>query len=154
MRYAQSGAEAAARSHGTAGVWLASNEARALAALNRLDDAYAALARAADARDRVQPDELDSLGGLCTFSQPRQLYYAADALSWGGRAEANRTERLALDALDAYAGAPAQDRAFGGVAGTRSDLAVAQCSEARSTAPQKPSPRCSSCLSPSAFTGS
>ncbi len=74
VRYAQSGAEAAARSHGTAGVWLASNEARALAALNRLDDAHAALARAADARDRVQPDELDGLGGLCTFSRPRQLY--------------------------------------------------------------------------------
>ncbi|MGH4009327.1 MAG: hypothetical protein ACRDTH_14445, partial [Pseudonocardiaceae bacterium] len=34
VRYAQSGAEAAARSRGTAGVWLASNEARALAALN------------------------------------------------------------------------------------------------------------------------
>jgi len=126
VRYAQSGAEAATRSHGTAGVRLASNEARALAALNRLDDAHAALARAADARDRVQPDELDSLGGLCTFSRPRQLYYAADALSWGGQAEANRTERLALDALDAYAGAPAHDRAFGGVAGTRSALAVAR----------------------------
>ena len=81
VRYAQSGAEAAVRSHGTAGIWLASNEARALAALHRLDDARAALARAADARDRVQPDELDSLGGLCTFSRPRQLYYAADALT-------------------------------------------------------------------------
>ncbi|MGH3885136.1 MAG: hypothetical protein ACRDSZ_00975 [Pseudonocardiaceae bacterium] len=84
------------------------------------------MARAADARDRVQPDELDSLGGLCTFSRPHQLYYAADALSWGGQAEANRTERLASDALDAYGGAPAQDRAFGGVAGTRSALAVAR----------------------------
>ena len=126
VRYAQSGAEAAARSHGTAGVWLASNEARALAALHRLDDAHAALARAADARDQVQPDELDSLGGLCTFSRPRQLYYAADALSWGGQAEADRTEQLASDALDAYAGAPAEDRAFGGVAGTRSALAVAR----------------------------
>jgi hypothetical protein len=91
VRYAQSGADAAVRSHGTAGVWLASNEARALAALHRLDDAHAALTRAADARDRLQPDELDSLGGLCTFSQPRQLYYAADALSWGGQAEANHT---------------------------------------------------------------
>ncbi|MGH3870159.1 MAG: hypothetical protein ACRDSR_01370 [Pseudonocardiaceae bacterium] len=126
VRYAQSGAEAAARSHGTAGVWLAGNEARALAALGRLDDAHAALARAADARDRVQPDELDTLGGVCTFSRPRQLYYAADALSWGGQPEADHTERLALDALDAYAGAPAQDRAFGGVAGTRSALAIAR----------------------------
>ncbi|MGH3831863.1 MAG: hypothetical protein ACRDRS_15690 [Pseudonocardiaceae bacterium] len=99
---------------------------QAQAALHRLDDAHLALARAADARDRVQPDELDSLGGVCTFSRPRQLYYAADALSWGGRAEADRAERRALDALDAYAGAPAQDRAFGGVAGTRSALTVAR----------------------------
>jgi hypothetical protein len=126
VRYAQSGAEASARSHGTAGVWLVSNEARALAALHRLDDAHAALARVADARDRVRPDELDSLGGLCTFSRPRQLYYAADALAWGGHPEADHTERLALAALEAYAGTPAQDRAFGGVAGTRSALAIAR----------------------------
>jgi len=53
LRYAQLGAEAAARSRGTAGVYLASAEARALAALNRLDEAHAALARAAEARDRV-----------------------------------------------------------------------------------------------------
>ncbi|MGH3856597.1 MAG: hypothetical protein ACRDR6_24555 [Pseudonocardiaceae bacterium] len=50
---------------------MASNEARALAALRRPNDAHVALARAADARDRVQPDELESLGGVCTFSRPR-----------------------------------------------------------------------------------
>ena len=124
--YAQSGAEAAARSRGTAGIWLASSEARALAALNRLEDAHTALARATEARDRTEPDELDSLGGVCTFGRPRQLYYAAEALSWGGRAEANHTERLALEALDAYATVPARDRAFGGEAGTRSALALAR----------------------------
>lgn len=126
LRYAQLGADVAARSRGTAGVWLASSEARSLAAHNRLEDAHAALERAADARDRVQPDELDSLGGLCTFSRPRQLYYAADALAWGGEPEANHTERLALEALDAYAEAPGRDRAFGDEAGTRSALAVAR----------------------------
>lgn len=124
--YTQLGAEAAARSRGTAGVWLASSEARSLAALNRLEDAHNALVRATEARDRVQPDELDSLGGLCTFSRPRQLYYAADALVWGGETEANHTERLALEALDAYADAPDEDRAFGDESGTRSALAVAR----------------------------
>jgi hypothetical protein len=128
VRYAQLGAEAAARSRGTAGIWLSSSEARSLAALNRLEDARAALVRATEARDRVQPDELDSLGGLCTFSRPRQLYYAADALAWGGAIEANDTERLALQALDAYAKAPDQDRAFGDESGTRSALAVARVS--------------------------
>ncbi len=124
VRYAQLGAEAAARSRGTAGIWLTSSEARSLAALNRLEDAHTALAQATEARDRMEPDELDSLGGLCTFNRPRQLYYAADALAWGGEAEASHTERLALEALDAYAGAPDQDRAFGDEAGARSALAV------------------------------
>lgn len=126
VRYAQLGAEAAARSRGTAGIWLASSEARALAALDRLEDAHTALVRATEARDQVEPDELDSLGGVCTFSRPRQLYYAADALAWGGETEANHAERLALEALDAYAGAPDQDRSFGDEAGTSSALAVAR----------------------------
>ncbi len=129
LRYAQSGAQAATRSRGTAGIWLTSSEARALAALNRLDEADAVLARATEARDRVEPDELDSLGGLCSFSRPRQLGYAAAAFSWGGTAEATRAERLALDALDAYATAPAQERDFASVPITCSVLAVARVSQ-------------------------
>ncbi|MGH3930832.1 MAG: hypothetical protein ACRDTF_12730, partial [Pseudonocardiaceae bacterium] len=124
VRYAQLGAEAAARSRGTASVFLASGEARALAALNRLEETHDALARATEARDRVQPDELDSLGGACTFSLRGQLYYAAEALSWGGKPEATRTERVALEALDAYAATPG--RSFRIQAGTRSALAVAR----------------------------
>ncbi|MGH3885133.1 MAG: hypothetical protein ACRDSZ_00960 [Pseudonocardiaceae bacterium] len=128
LRYAQLGTEVAARSRGTAGVWLASAEARALAALNRPEEAHTALARATDLRDQVQPDELDGLGGTCTFSRPRQLYFAAEALSWGGQPEATHAERLALEALDAYAAAPAQDRSFGHEANTRIALAIARVS--------------------------
>ncbi len=62
---------------------------------------------------------------MCSFSRHRQLYYAA-ALSWGGAAEASHTERLALDALDAYATAPTQDHDFAAEAGTRSALALAR----------------------------
>ncbi|MGH3930775.1 MAG: hypothetical protein ACRDTF_12440 [Pseudonocardiaceae bacterium] len=126
LRYAQLGAEVAARSQGTARVWLASGEARALAALNRLEEAHVALDRAADLRDRVQPDELDGLGGMCTFTRPRQLFFAAEALSWGGQPEATNTERLALEALDAYATAPAHERSFGHEASSRSTLAIAR----------------------------
>jgi hypothetical protein len=126
VHYAQLGAEAASRSRGTAGIWLTSSEARALAALNRFDETHAALDRATEARDRAEPDELDSLGGVCSFSRPRQLYYYAAAFSWGGTAEVNHTERLALDALDAYATSPAQDRDFAAEAGTRSALALAR----------------------------
>ena len=128
LHYAQLGTEVAARSRGTAGVWLASAEARALAALNRPAEAHTALARTTDLRDRVQPDELDGLGGMCTFTRPRQLYFAAEALSWGGQPEATRAEHLALDALDAYATAPAQDRSVGHEAATRSTLAIARVS--------------------------
>ena len=126
VHYAQLGAQAAARSRGTAGIWLTSSEARALGALNRFDETHTALNRATDARDRAEPDELDSLGGVCSFNRPRQLYYAAAAFSWGGTAEANHTERLALDALDAYTTAPTQDHDFAAEAGTRSALALAR----------------------------
>jgi hypothetical protein len=126
VRYAQSSAEAAARSRGTAGIWLASSEARALAAVNRLDEAHSALARGTEARDRAEPDELDSLGGLCSFSWPRQLGYAAAVFSWGGTVEANHTERLALDTLDAYATTPTQDCNFADVPTIRGVLALAR----------------------------
>jgi len=66
------------------------------------------------------------LGGTCTFSRPRQLYFAAEALSWGGQPEATRAERLALDALDAYAAAPDQERSFGHEANTRAALSIAR----------------------------
>jgi hypothetical protein len=98
LRYAQRGAEITAHSQGTAGAWLASAEARALATLNRPEEAHTALARATDLRDQVQPNELDGLGGMCTFTRPRQLYFAAEALSWGGEPEATRAEHLALEA--------------------------------------------------------
>ncbi|MDQ2708868.1 MAG: hypothetical protein M3Z25_15065 [Actinomycetota bacterium] len=103
LRYAQQQAtEVADPGGGTSAVWLIANQARSLAALGRLAEAHAAIERAADARENVEPDELDDFGGLGTFTRPRQLYYAADALRWGGRDEAESTERLALFALDAY----------------------------------------------------
>ncbi|MGH3428243.1 MAG: hypothetical protein ACRDQZ_11875, partial [Mycobacteriales bacterium] len=128
LRYTQLGAEIAARSRGTSVVWMASAEARALAALGRPEEARVALARAADLRDQVQPDELDSLGGMCTFTRPRQLCFAAEALSWGGAPEATRAERLALDTLDAYAAAPAHDRSYSHEASARISLAIARIS--------------------------
>jgi hypothetical protein len=128
VRYTQLGAEPADRSRSTAAVLLASSEARALAALNRLDEAHAALARAADARDRVQPGELDVLGGLCTFLRPNQLAYAAEALSWGGAPEAGDAERFALEALATYPAA-LQVGFFRNEATARCTLAVARVAQ-------------------------
>ena len=126
VRFAVSGREPASRTSGTATVRLACSEARALAASCRLDDAHGALASGAAARDRVQPDDLDELGGLFSFSLSRQLYFAAEALTWGGRSEANAAERYAVNALEAFEQAPAQDRAFGDEAGARAALAAAR----------------------------
>jgi tetratricopeptide (TPR) repeat protein len=126
VKYAQRGADAAARSRGTSAVWLASSEARSLAALGRLDEAHDAVDRAAQAREWACDDELDQLDGICTFTRPRQLYYAADALAWAGTEEAEHAEALAAEALDAYATAPEIDRAFGDEAGARCALAVAR----------------------------
>ncbi|MGH3565487.1 MAG: hypothetical protein ACRDRH_05545 [Pseudonocardia sp.] len=126
IRYARLGAEAAEHSRGTAAVWLISGEARALAALGRRDEAHAAIDRASEAREHVEPDELDQMGGLCTFNRPRQLYYAADALVWGGETDAGRTERTAIEAMEAYAAAPAANRAYGDESGTSCALAIAR----------------------------
>lgn len=128
MRYAQLGAEAADRSRGTAAVLLASGEARTLGALNRLEEAHAAVARAADARDRVQPDELDILGGLCNFIRPNQLNYAAEALSWGGAAEAGYAERFALESLNTYPAA-IQGGSFRNESTARCALAAARVAQ-------------------------
>ncbi|MBV9010862.1 MAG: hypothetical protein JO272_02220 [Pseudonocardiales bacterium] len=124
LRYTQLGAEIAIHARSSAGVRMASIEARTLAALNRLEEAHTALARASDLRERMEPDELDGLGGICTFSRPRQLYFAAETLCWGGQPEATRAEGLALEALDAYTAAPA----FGDEARPRSTLAIARVS--------------------------
>lgn len=126
VRYAQRGAEFATRARGTSAVWLAVSEARSLAAQGNFAEARTAVDRATEARERVHGDELDELGGLCTFSRPRQLYYVADALAWAGAGEAEHAESVAAEALAAYAHAPDADRAFGDEAGTRCALAVAR----------------------------
>jgi hypothetical protein len=129
VRYARLGAEPAVRSRSTAVVLLASSEARALGALNRLEETHVALARAAEARERVQPDELDVLGGLCNFLRPAQLGYAAEALSWGGAPEAGEAERFALEALATYPAA-IQGGSFRNEAHARCVLAVARVAQA------------------------
>jgi hypothetical protein len=127
VRYARLGADAAQRSRGTAGVWLVSSEARSLAALNRIGEARAALTKATEAREHVQPDELDQLGSICTFSRPTQLYYAADAMAWGSATEAAEAEQLATEAIDALSSAPVADRGgYGNEEGAQCDLAVAR----------------------------
>jgi hypothetical protein len=124
-RYAESGGEYAARTHGTGSVWLPAQEARVWAVLGDGDRAVAAIEQAEAARDRVEPDDLDDLGGIMTFPRPRQLYYAADAQVWlpGKEEEADRS---AGEALAAYEQASPDERSFSDEAGARADQALAR----------------------------
>jgi hypothetical protein len=125
IRYAQRGAAFVARSGNTTAVWLPANEARAWARLGDVDQARSAIERAESAWGVVHPDELDELGGLATFSRPRQLYYAADALAWLPT-RAGPAEDYSAQAVDAYADSTNPDWAFGDQAGSHCDLAIAR----------------------------
>lgn len=125
VHYAQRGEEFATRARNTTTVWLPASEARAWAKLGNADQARAAILRAEDAWSSVQPDELDELGGLATFSRPRQLYYAADALvELPDQAEA--AEDYAQQAVTAYTDRLSPDWAFGDASGSAADLARAR----------------------------
>lgn len=124
IRYAQRGAEFAKRA-GTAAVWLPANEARAWARLGNAAQAQDAIRRAEAAWDSVQPDELDELGGIASFSRARQLYYSADALAWLPQQGAE-AEDYATQAVNAYSNPAGEDWAFGDEAGSRCDLAIAR----------------------------
>jgi len=125
VRYAQSGAEFAARSKGTVSVWLAASEARGHAVLGDTDSTWAAIRRAEESWEHVVPDQLDELGGICTFTQPRTLYYAADALAWLPDQGA-AADDYASQAVNAYSDATAPDWAFSDQAGSYADLAIAR----------------------------
>jgi len=131
LQYAQAGQEIPGLT-GTVNVWLASLEARAWSALGNGLASRQAIERAGDLRERVVKDDLDDLGGMCYFSRPRQLYYAADASaslpeSSAGQDEANaRTAEYAGEAIAAYEQAPYDERSFGDEAGSRTDLAIAR----------------------------
>lgn len=124
-RYAHSGSEFASRARNTTAVWLPMNEARAWAALGNAEKARNAIGKAELAWDALSIDDLDELGGLCTFSRSRQLYYAADALAWLP-AEAEEAERYSRAAVDAYTDPTRPDWAFGDQAGSQANLAIAR----------------------------
>jgi len=126
LRYAQSGvALAGGEPSGTTSVWLASSEARAWATLGDADSAARAIRHAEDLRERVRPDDLDDIGGICTFGVARQTYYAADAMAWFPDQSA-LTLRYAEQAVAAYSDVTAPEWAFGDQAGAHTDLAIAR----------------------------
>jgi hypothetical protein len=124
VRYAQLGAGYAEQANSTTSVWLPVSEARAWAALGNADATRAALERAENAwATVVEGDDLDEMGGLCTFGRNRQLYYAADALAWLP-GERDTAERYSRQAVDAYTDQSHPEWAFGDAAGSHAAMAI------------------------------
>jgi hypothetical protein len=125
LRFARLGAEPAKRTSGTARVWISSLEARAWALFGNGDQAQACIDRADDLREQTTSDDLDAMGGILTFTRPRQLYYAADALAWLPE-QRSTAEQRAITAVEEYESSPDCERSFGDESGARTDLAVAR----------------------------
>jgi hypothetical protein len=123
LRYASQGAAFAAQSTSSMSVWLPACEARAWAMLGNSSEALAAIQRAETALGAVRTDELDELGGLCSFGSTRQLYYAADALAWLTD-QADQAESYASRAVEAYRDTDSSEWAFGDQAGSHANLAI------------------------------
>ncbi|MFI6517570.1 hypothetical protein ACIBF1_18590 [Spirillospora sp. NPDC050679] len=123
VRYAEIGRRAAEGSRGTVTVWLASQHGRALAQAGDGEAALSALGDAETARGLVVADDLDALGGLMKFSQPRQQYYGGDALVWVPGQE-RRAQDAAAAAVVAYEQADPDEYAFSDHAGAAADLAL------------------------------
>lgn len=106
-------------------VRLAAIEARALARAGDAEGAVAAIHRAQQARDQAdRPNALAEFGGILTFPEVKQLYYAGSTLALAGRhADA---ENAALAAIHLYETGPVADRSYGDEALARVDVALAR----------------------------
>jgi hypothetical protein len=126
--YAQAGLQVPGTT-GTVRVWLLSLEARAQAALGEAGTALASIGEAQDVRSQATPDDLDGIGGMCTFELPRQEYYAAEAgtvipAQLAQTALARDAARWADQAISGYTSSPSP--AFGDLAGSYAALAIAR----------------------------
>lgn len=122
VRYAQAGQRFAGTE--SVSVYLPAAEARAAGALGDAETARAALGRAADARDRVSPGDLDGLGGILGYPVGKQRFYAAQtylALS-DGPAVIPEAEAC----VAAYRSGPAEERALDNEVNAQVNLATAQ----------------------------
>jgi hypothetical protein len=101
LHYAELGVQPAEAASSSASTWLFAGQARAWSALGNAERAKELIHQADVMNERARPDELDVIGGLCTFARPRYLYYAGRALA-GLPAESATAERFATEAVEAY----------------------------------------------------
>ncbi|MEV5481548.1 MULTISPECIES: hypothetical protein [Streptomyces] len=123
LHYAQQGAAAAEALRGTVTPWLYGLQARAAALLGVEDTVRTANQRALALREQVVPDELDALGGLFTYPEIKQRYYAVEADVLLGHGDA-RVARAAQEAVDGFSDPSDPNWAFGDQAGAQCNLAL------------------------------
>ncbi|MBG0825786.1 XRE family transcriptional regulator [Planomonospora sp. ID91781] len=112
---------------GTVRVRLAALEARAHARLRDTSAADEALRRAEQAREQVRGD--DEFGGMLSFPEGKESFYASTCQLWLGDVEAHRyreAERLAAAAVGWYEAAPPERRRIGEQCLAMLDLAAAR----------------------------
>ncbi|MGW5779874.1 hypothetical protein [Streptomyces sp. NPDC003863] len=100
-------------------------KARALAAIQDLDAARAALELADRAREQAVPDLVDEIGGHVSYPYARQLYHTANVLL-ASQDRADEAESAAGRALEACAAADSQQRSYIWESTCRVDLATAR----------------------------
>jgi hypothetical protein len=101
IRFADLGAATANETSGTATAWLVASQARAWTALGNAEEAHKLIRSAERIRQSAVEDDLDALGGLCTFSNAKFLYYAGRALAVLP-AEGVAAEQFSADAITTY----------------------------------------------------
>ncbi|MCD0485216.1 hypothetical protein LO771_23225 [Streptacidiphilus sp. ASG 303] len=125
LHYAAHGASLAQGLRGSISVWLPSLQSRAAALLGDEETVTSSARLATDLRDRVEPDDLDQLGGLLLFPQIRQNYYQVEALALLGHGD-RRLVHQAENAAQAFADTTDPNWSFGDAAGAQSNLALAR----------------------------
>lgn len=108
---------------GTVAAYLAASEARAASKLGDDTGARATVRQAEELRAQVIPDDLDRLGGLLTFPEPKQHFYAAGAYL-GVRDAALCVTEEAMS-VEQYQNGPDDQRAYDNEAQAQADAAAA-----------------------------
>jgi hypothetical protein len=111
---------------GTMPVWLAAIEARAQASLGQQREAMAALDRVERAGP-VGANDLDEIGGILTFPEPKQEFYTASTLRRLGQLQS--AESHALAAITAYEAGPTDQRSYGDEALAWLEVAIARAGQ-------------------------